>query len=293
MLDDFREWLSDYLRYFMLGGAILLVVLILFLGVRACSGGKESTNKQDEQQKTEVTPTAVPQENEEDKEEEEDTNPLVENDTDVAELIKEYYKAFGEKDIDGLKNIVTDLSPTDEAKITNAKEYIEGYEVTTVYTKAGLEEDTYVVYACYEMKCSGIETTVPMLSQLYVVTDEDGKLAVDASEDEEVISYMEAQLKEDDVLKLKKSVQKANEQAQEKDEALAEFLSGLGEESSAETITMTVNDGCNVRAEAVSGSEIIGGYDVGTEVEVYGMVGEWYQVDYEGEIGYIYNTLLD
>ena len=34
-LDDFREWLSDNLRYFMLGGAILLIVLVLIFGVRA------------------------------------------------------------------------------------------------------------------------------------------------------------------------------------------------------------------------------------------------------------------
>lgn len=293
MLDDFREWLSDYLRYFMLGGAILLVVLVLFLGVRACSGGKENTDKQKEQQTVqEVTPTPVPKEEDV---EEEDVNPLVENDAEVADLIKEYYKAFGEKDIDGLKNIVTELSPTDEAKITNAKEYIEGYEVTKVYTKAGLKEDTYVAYACYEMKCSGIETTVPMLSQLYVVTDEDGSFVVSASEDEDVTSYMEAQLKDEDVQELKKSVQKANEQAQENDEALAEFLSGLGEESKKEGTMMTVNavDGCNVRAEASSDSDIIAVYEEDTEVEVLGMVGEWYQVDYEGEIGYIYNTLLD
>lgn len=32
-MDDFREWLSDNLRYFMLGFGILAVVLILFFGV--------------------------------------------------------------------------------------------------------------------------------------------------------------------------------------------------------------------------------------------------------------------
>ncbi|WP_202187720.1 hypothetical protein [Ruminococcus sp. AM42-11] len=29
-MDNFREWLSDNLRYFMLGGAILLIVVVLF-----------------------------------------------------------------------------------------------------------------------------------------------------------------------------------------------------------------------------------------------------------------------
>ena len=36
-MDDFREWLSDNLRYFMLGFGILAVVLILFFGVRSVS----------------------------------------------------------------------------------------------------------------------------------------------------------------------------------------------------------------------------------------------------------------
>ena len=40
-LDDFREWLSDNLRYFMLGGAILIIVAVLFFGIRACVGNKK------------------------------------------------------------------------------------------------------------------------------------------------------------------------------------------------------------------------------------------------------------
>ena len=40
-MDDFREWLSDNLRYFMLGGAILIIVVVLFCGIRACSGSNK------------------------------------------------------------------------------------------------------------------------------------------------------------------------------------------------------------------------------------------------------------
>ena len=43
-LDDFREWLSDNLRYFMLGGAILIIVLVLFFGVRACVGSNKGNS---------------------------------------------------------------------------------------------------------------------------------------------------------------------------------------------------------------------------------------------------------
>ena len=61
-MDDFREWLSDNLRYFMLGFGILAVVLILFFGVRFISskfGNQKTTEpKQETQQETETpTPT--------------------------------------------------------------------------------------------------------------------------------------------------------------------------------------------------------------------------------------------
>ena len=56
-MDDFREWLSDNLRYFMLGFGILAVVLILFFGVRFISskfGNQKTTEpKQETQQETE------------------------------------------------------------------------------------------------------------------------------------------------------------------------------------------------------------------------------------------------
>ena len=45
-MDNFREWLSDNLRYFMLGGAILVIVAVLFFGIRACvGGGKGASDK--------------------------------------------------------------------------------------------------------------------------------------------------------------------------------------------------------------------------------------------------------
>ncbi len=48
-MDDFREWLSDNLRYFMLGFGILAVVLILFFGVRFISSKfRKSENNQTE-----------------------------------------------------------------------------------------------------------------------------------------------------------------------------------------------------------------------------------------------------
>ena len=77
-MDDFREWLSDNLRYFMLGGAILIIVVVLFCGIRACSGSNKG-NSGDEQKTTSEDQGNVPSspisEGESD-EKKEDANPM-------------------------------------------------------------------------------------------------------------------------------------------------------------------------------------------------------------------------
>lgn len=301
MLDDFREWLSDNLRYFMLGGAILLVVLVLFFGIRACAGCGKAKDKDEQSQTTQQEQQENPSEEDEQVDEPEITNPLVEAEAEIKELVTNYYKALGDKDIEALQALLTELSPEDEAKITNAASYIEGYEMGDVYTKNGLEEKTYVVYACYSYLCSGIETAVPAMSQVYVVEDEEGKLLIDGSgeNDTEITKYMDTLLKDADVKELVAKVQKAYNDAQEADAALAEFLSGLGSEESsgssdvAEGTILTVTEGCNVRAEASSDGDIIGGYDEGVQVEKLGAEGEWIKIDYEGQTGYIHSSLLE
>ena len=80
--------------------------------------------------------------------------------------------------------------------------------------------------------------------------------------------------------------------------ALAQFLNGLGEEvdtssgTSADGTTLTVTEGCNVRAEASSDSDIIGGLDAGDQVVKVAQEGDWIQIDYDGETGYVYSGLL-
>ena len=48
----------------------------------------------------------------------------------------------------------------------------------------------------------------------------------------------------------------------------------------------------NVRAEASSDSDIIGGLDAGDQVVKVAQEGDWIQIDYDGETGYVYSGLL-
>ena len=301
-LDNFREWLSDNLRYFMLGGAILIIVVVLFFGVRALVGSNRGNSEKEPNTTSENqgnVPSSPTKEGESDDEKKEDANPMETNNADISALIRSYYKALGEQDIATLKTLEDDLTPSDEAKITNAKEYIEGYEVRDVYTKKGLTDDSYVVYASFYYICQGIETKVPALSWLYVYKDSAGKLIIDndAQQNAKISAYVDRLSGDEDVKKLLADANDEYDQAQVEDPALAEFLDGLGEDASmtgAESGTMfTASDACNVRAAADMEAEVLGVISAGTQVESKGVDGEWTQIEYEGQTGYIYSSLLE
>ena len=301
-LDDFREWLSDNLRYFMLGGAILVIVAVLFFGIRACVGSNKG-NSGDGQKTTSEdqgnVPSSPTNEGESD-EKKEDANPMETADAEITALIKSYYQALGEKDIATLKTLEDDFTPSDESKVTNLKDYIEGYEVGDVYTKKGMTDDSYVVYACFYYICQGVDTKAPALTQFYVYKNDDGNWVIDndALQNSEVSAYMEAQLSDSDVTALVSKVQSELDQAQEEDSSLADFLNGLGDEASVSTqaengTMLTAIDDCNVRAEANTDAEILGVISAGDQVEKQGTDGEWIQIDYDGETGYIRGDLLE
>ena len=189
------------------------------------------------------------------------------------------------------------FTPADESQV-NSRDYIDGYEVQDVYAKKGLTDGSYVVYVVFNYICTGIETPVPALSQFYVETDSDGSLKIKggADADTDISAYVKKLEFEKDVQDLITKVKADYDAAQENDSSLAEFLQGLGDDASASAESgtmMTVTEDCNVRASADSEGEIIGGFSAGTEVEKKGQEGDWIQVDYDGQTGYIYSGLLE
>ena len=55
MLDNFREWLSDNLRYILLGLAILAVLLLLFFGIKAITGNSSDKKENEPEQYEEIS----------------------------------------------------------------------------------------------------------------------------------------------------------------------------------------------------------------------------------------------
>ena len=136
------------------------------------------------------------------------------------------------------------------------------------------------------------------VSQFYVETDSDGNLKIKggADEDADISAYVKKLESEKDVQDLIAKVKADYEAAQAGDSSLAEFLQGLGDDASASAdagTMLTVTEDCNVRASADPEGEVIGGFSAGTEVEKKGQEGDWIQVDYDGQTGYVHSSLLE
>lgn len=305
-MDDFREWLSDYLRYFELGGAILVVLLILFFGVRACVGGrgsaKEEVAKEQEETTTDVAETEKDVPVEASAEGAESAQGLEKADAGIVELIQNYFTAIQSGDMDTLNTLVDEISPSDEARIANSKDYISSYNVGDVYVMDGLDSNSCVVYATYTYLCTGSTTPVPSLVQFYVKKDQQGNYIIDGSAetDAQIKAYTNSLSKDVAVKALTKQVQNAYDKALAGDQELSDFLSGLGTESDTGSETtesseskewMVTNDDVNVR-DAAAG-DIIDGIEAGERVEIIGRDGDWYQIRYGSMEGYVYAELLN
>lgn len=296
MMDNFREWLSDNLRYILLGLAVLLVVVIAFFAIRLISGGG-SSKKQAETSaasaeanggadKTTAGDSNTDKETSGETEKETSaasdstSAPLTKESSDsaVQTLITQYYTAVASRDYDTLSSIDETFDEAAKAAV-EAESAIESYDNIVTYTKPGLTDGTYVAYIYFEAKITGIDTPAPSLREMYLVTDTDGNLKIgDKRSSQELIDYLLDCQRDSDVQALVKDVNQKLADAKAQDSALASYVDSIGTDadtadsdtqtSTAQTGTMKVSTGVNVRGEASPDATLYGTLSVGMEVEV-------------------------
>lgn len=313
-MNEFREWLSDNLRYIMLGAGIIAVLLILFFGIRFLSSklqGQPSGENQtkEQQQDTEEEQGSAEKETaentgeeqqpqEEQQEEQTMGNPLVKSENAaVNELIGSYYQALGARDVDTLKTLVDSLAPTEENAIKNST-LLAGYSDVETYIKNGLQEGSYVVIACYGHQYTGFDTVLPGVGCLYVETQEDGTLRILSEPTEEQEAYIDACVQEEDIQQLVTEKRAAYEELLAQNPELNAYLTELGIQSSAAMDAevgsrITTKSNCNVRAAASADSEKLGELVAGQEVTKTGSEGDWIQIEFEGGTGYVRGDLFN
>ena len=299
MLDDIREWISDNLRYILLGVAGILVILIIVLAVRLIGDGHK-TEKSKKEQKVAETEQEPQSENKTATPPASTTASLERNQADVLDLVTSYYTARLNQDYDTLAEICGELDDNAKAAYEAQDEAFESYNNLMTYSKPGLTEGSYVVFAYFDSKLTGIDTLIPTLRGLYLVTNEDGKLVVSEPESHpDQRAYLQQVWADEDVQALRKDVADRYNESIAQDPDLAAYVASIeseadgtgasveddaestgeengdaagnesdGDNSDAQLGTMYASTGVNVRAEPSAESTKYGSLDFGMQVEV-------------------------
>ena len=117
-------------------------------------------------------------------------------------------------------------------------------------------------------------------------------------QDQQTQEYIENTLDLQEVQELREEVEADYETALESDENLRDFIENIGvgtskAASAAEGDQLTVKSDCNVRSEPSEEGEILGKLGEGQQVTKMGSEGDWIEITYEEQTGYVRSDLFE
>ena len=312
---SFRESMAKNYRYFIVGGLflILVIVLVIFLATRGTDVVKEG------EQNSAIEDIASSVEVPTDKYEQ-DAYP------NVNTICTSYMNAMSIGDSDTMASLSNALSDERRAFFEAQAQYISQYADYHFYTKAGPEENSYLVLVTYTLQIVSDANKLPALCSLYVCTDESGTLYInnsDLSENDE--AYILALASQDDFKQLQDDVQLAYNDMLEKNPDLSARVTELrgqinsdvqakleakkqaeteaaaaqaAEEAAAlaaaNAKTVRATDVVNIRSSSSTDSEILGKTPPGQEFTRYEVLENgWSKIDYNGQEAYIKTEYLE
>ena len=146
----------------------------------------------------------------------------------VSTVLEQYYTALGARDINGLFAVTDNLTAEEQAQI-EAESDVESYGDVKAYTISGPSDGTYIAFVSSRCKYLGINQTLPMLSEYYLYTKEDGSLKImdDTDSDAAVTEAMKAALENEEVKNLIKQVQNDYQNALDADASLRAYVESI------------------------------------------------------------------
>ena len=309
-VDNFREWISDNLRYILLGLAgILVLVIVIFAArwIKDTVGGKDpkDENVQVTEKQSQTSDDGEKNKETEQSQTEQTTadGELKKNDPAILAIVQKYYKAHQEHDTVTLQQIVNPYTEEMENELNNAS--IESYNNLETYSEAGPKEDSYLVCVYYEQKIKDIEPMIPQLALLYMRTDEEGFLYIaDPNEDEETKKAVQEFSEKKEIVEIIDKTKTKTKELKDSDESVKNWLQQMAsaegentEETQSqqnEAVKMYANEeDINVRAEANTDSEVLTMLAQGDEVTVLGDAGNgWSKIEIDGVTGYVMTEFL-
>lgn len=146
----------------------------------------------------------------------------------VSTVLEQYYTALGARDINGLFAVTDNLTAEEQAQI-EAESDVESYGDVKAYTISGPSDGTYIAFVSSRCKYLGINQTLPMLSEYYLYTTEDGILKImdDTDSDAAVTEAMKAALEKEEVKNLIEQVQNDYRNALDADASLRAYVESI------------------------------------------------------------------
>lgn len=146
----------------------------------------------------------------------------------VSTVLEQYYTALGARDINGLFAVTDNLTAEEQAQI-EAESDVESYGDVKAYTISGPNDGTYIAFVSSGCKYLGINQTLPMLSEYYLYTTEDGSLKImdDTDSDAAVTEAMKAALENEEVKNLIEQVQNDYQNALDADASLRAYVESI------------------------------------------------------------------
>ena len=231
----------------------------------------------------------------------------------VNELVTNYFTGLSNGDLDLVASTVDELTDEEKLTIERKKDYIEAYNNITCYTKKGLEENSYVVFASFDMKIYNIETAAPGILPLYVCTADDGSLYIFNGEaSEELTNYVLELASEEEVAAVIANVDARYDELVAQDEDLGKFAQTMLQSQQqdaadaepeapadgdakelTEPVETTVNDGIRMREERSTESGVVTTLAAETAVKVYASYEDgWSKIEFDGMTGYCKTEFL-
>ena len=121
----------------------------------------------------------------------------------VNELISTYFQAKVDQDVQTLYKVFgkeeDDRMDERKQQLKDEAVYIEDYQDIICYTKAGMTDDSYVVYVTYDVKFRRVDTLAPGLMWCYVVKNDNGDYIIRENVVGDEADYVAGQNQTEDV----------------------------------------------------------------------------------------------
>ncbi len=320
------NWVMDHSKIVM---PLILVFCVLITIVVALNANQKKALEKEAQQ---AAMAVASQEGETSEEGEEAQIPELEKNAypELNRLISSYYDAQATGDMETITSLNTYLNEIETIRVQELSKYIDSYSVMDVYTKPGMEENTYVAYVCSEVKFTDADQALPGMQTYYIGLDDNGNYFInDGTYDDVIWNYIKEATLQDDVVDLNNKIVVEYNELLAEDEELKEFIAYLKEkinedvgeilaaaevpeenvestepeeetqeegEQQPQSVIRTVRatDVVNIRKSDSEEADKIDKAQVGQEFTLIEQRGNgWSQVEYNGASAYIKSDYLE